>query len=149
MNQYTYDLIKGSNQSIAQLVAACQKQFEAVQSIQSSSAETAVVKDTISIENAARFRLWAANIGAFHPQLDAKSADHRLRDAPVIIRAITDILRELSEVLGDIGSILAGKRSSETANLQISIGTLGNSISNNFLDVSRSLGMSCSSMHSV
>ena len=59
-------------------------------------------------DSATHFRIWAANLGAFHPINDTKSADYRLRSAPAVVKNITDVLDELSETLDDVKGIISG-----------------------------------------
>ena len=59
-------------------------------------------------DNVSRFRIWAGNIGAWHPKLDRRSADYRLRDAPEVEDRIVDLLQELTETNGDIQQIASG-----------------------------------------
>ncbi|CAJ2514243.1 Uu.00g023620.m01.CDS01 [Anthostomella pinea] len=49
------------------------------------------------VDDTTRFRIWADNIGAHHPALDARSTEARLKDAPEVAERICDILAELRD----------------------------------------------------
>lgn len=46
-----------------------------------------------------RFRLWAGNLGAFHPAKSSKSLDYRLRKEPDVRHRLEQILTELNALL--------------------------------------------------
>lgn len=71
-----------------------------------SDGHDAVVK--IAADNLARFRIWAGNIGAW--QVDARSVDSRLREAPEIRARIGELLDEVQEDADLLASILLGQR---------------------------------------
>ena len=65
-------------------------------------------------DSSTRYQIWAANLGALHPISDSRSADHRLREAPVITKHLSDVLDELCETLEDIEAILTGERADQS-----------------------------------
>nr|OQO26600.1 hypothetical protein B0A51_08281 [Rachicladosporium sp. CCFEE 5018] len=56
----------------------------------------------------ARFRIWAGNLGAWHPRSDRRSADHRLRDAPEVEDRLVELLEELTDTNSDVRAIVSG-----------------------------------------
>jgi len=62
------------------------------------------------VDALARFRIWATNLGAHHPVSDLKSADHRLRSAPAVLKHLTDVLDDLCDTLQDAVDIANGSR---------------------------------------
>lgn len=48
-----------------------------------------------------RFKIWAANIGAFHPGTSSKSLDYRLHEASQVGDQVKKILQDLKTSLGE------------------------------------------------
>lgn len=48
-----------------------------------------------------RFKIWAANIGAFHPGTSSRSLDYRLREASQMGDQVEKILKDLKVSLGE------------------------------------------------
>ncbi|KAK4560770.1 hypothetical protein LTR86_005349 [Recurvomyces mirabilis] len=61
-------------------------------------------------DSIAQFRLWAANLGAYHPVSDQRSVDSRLFNVPALRENVTEQLDDLLEVLRDIDDIRQGVR---------------------------------------
>lgn len=64
----------------------------------------------------ARFRIWASNLGAWHPSNDKRSADWRLRDAPEVEDRLAELLEELIETNEDILHIVSGDHANRDVN---------------------------------
>ncbi|KAM3413518.1 hypothetical protein BST61_g11507 [Cercospora zeina] len=65
-------------------------------------------------DSEARFRIWAGNIGAYHTPDDLNSADYRLRDTPLTIKRLTEILADVEETNVEIANIVSEKRPAAT-----------------------------------
>ncbi|KAK6416297.1 hypothetical protein LTR95_017477, partial [Oleoguttula sp. CCFEE 5521] len=63
---------------------------------------------TQHVDSLARFRIWAGNLGAWHPRCDRRSADYRLRDAPEVGDRLVELLEELTDTNSDVRAIVSG-----------------------------------------
>lgn len=88
--------------------------FQQLQSLKHTASPADLERDAGLVDCAFRFRLWAGNLGAFHPITDGKSADYRLRSAPTIRKHLVEVLGELVDTLLDIEAIIAGNRIDES-----------------------------------
>ncbi|KAH7136277.1 hypothetical protein EDB81DRAFT_693283 [Dactylonectria macrodidyma] len=62
-----------------------------------------------------RFRVWAANLGAFQDSKSPRSLDYRLRDGPVMRSSVVSGLKRLIDTGSRVGEIMAGKRPNRSA----------------------------------
>lgn len=89
---------------IATRTQAILEAFEELQKLSSDHARDARDADTLNgdlDDRLSRFRLWAGNLGAYHPKEDARSLDSRLRDAPEVAERILELLSELLDLFQD------------------------------------------------
>ncbi|OQO14048.1 hypothetical protein B0A48_00924 [Cryoendolithus antarcticus] len=82
----------------------CLASFHAITDVSSEDANLS----TQHADSLARFRIWAGNLGAWHPRSDRRSADHRLRDAPEVEDRLVELLEELTDTNGDVRAIVSG-----------------------------------------
>lgn len=89
------------DQTISELTRECEQCFEALHQAltanQDSNFQNEVPK--IAIEELARFRVWANNIGAAN--YGTVSLDHRLRNAQYLCESVKELLRDLLKTLSD------------------------------------------------
>ena len=52
-------------------------------------------------DQAARFKIWAGNLGAFQQQSSKSSLDARLNESPEVVLQIHELLRDLHDALKD------------------------------------------------
>ncbi|GAB7360744.1 hypothetical protein MBLNU230_g0618t1 [Neophaeotheca triangularis] len=64
----------------------------------------------LAVDADTRFRLWAGNIGAYHPISDPRSADARLKDSPEVVNRLVEVLNELCEIQTEAQDIMNGAR---------------------------------------
>ncbi|KAK6424121.1 hypothetical protein LTR95_016435, partial [Oleoguttula sp. CCFEE 5521] len=88
----------------------CLASFHAITDVSSED----VNLSTQHADSLARFRIWAGNLGAWHPRSDRRSADHRLRDAPEVEDRLVEILEELTDTNGDVRAIVSGSAKDRT-----------------------------------
>ena len=69
---------------------------------QLGSNENEVELSTVAVSDEyGRFKIWAANIGAFRPGTSSRSLDYRLREASQVGDQVKKILRDLKISLGE------------------------------------------------
>ncbi|GIZ45824.1 hypothetical protein CKM354_000897500 [Cercospora kikuchii] len=91
--------------SVASHTVQVLESFRCVRILSSEAGSEYVLADT-----EARFRIWAGNIGAYHVQDDPKSADHRLRSAPIVTRRLIEVLADVEETNIEIADLISGNR---------------------------------------
>ena len=95
---------------IAETAARCSESFDAITSRQHELREDDTGAHAQLTDCISRFRIWASNLGAWHPSSDMRSADYRLRDAPEVEERIAELLEELVETNEDICTVLSQDR---------------------------------------
>ena len=100
---------------IAARTRTCLESFDAVHNSITNSGPTSIGDDERDaiLDCHSRFRLWAGNIGAY--QVDARSIDHRLKDAPEVTQRVLELLEEIIEGTEEIHAIVSGQREDAAA----------------------------------
>jgi len=93
---------------IAEAAARCFASFQATATRLHEHREDGSSADTQLTDCLSRYRIWASNLGAWHPRSDERSVDYRLRDVPEVEDRIAELLQELTETNEDILRILSG-----------------------------------------
>jgi hypothetical protein len=91
------------NSPIASRAGVCLRDFEQLSSLFESSDRQAQygISHATVCDGLGRFKIWAANIGAFQSIQASSSLDYRLREVPKVSKQIIDFLEDLSEALED------------------------------------------------
>ena len=79
----------------------CLQLFDKLSSLLEDRTSDHLISAAACLDEFARFRLWANNIGAFLSGDHRNSLDSRLREAPKIVSRITEFLDDLEEALDD------------------------------------------------
>ncbi|KAK7422980.1 hypothetical protein QQX98_001270 [Neonectria punicea] len=75
-----------------------------------------------------RFRVWAANLGAFQDPKSPRSLDYRLRDGPVMRSNVVSGLERLKDSSIRVGEIITGKRPNRSAPAAVDAGASEDSL---------------------
>lgn len=98
---------------ISSRTSQCLKHFTRLQAKQKTFRQSEAGETNEVDDSTARFRIWAANLGAYHPAEDHKSADHRLQSAPAIVKHLSEVLDDLTSTLKDAADIADGTRADQ------------------------------------
>ena len=100
--------------SIAKLCLDCQSRFMILISVLRSGKKANAVS-SIAIENEfARFKLWAANIGAMHQRGSKASLECRLEGAGYLYQNVMSLLQDILEILTEGFSLHSFSRLTES-----------------------------------
>ena len=104
-------MIETNSPSISNLARGCLQNLDQVSAmLDGKKIKNASVRSPPQImlrDELDRFKIWAGNIGATLKPESRASLDHRLKDAPGVVRLVIDCLHDLEESLAGSESLFS------------------------------------------